>query len=391
MVTIKDVAREAGVAISTVSNVFNNGDIVSEETKQKVLEAVEKLHYIPNMNAKLLKSNRKNTIGLFVTSLQGDFYNVLTQAIHLQCKLNNYMLNIYVSNDNSPDEIYRMIIASGVAGAIIYHEDLTGDYVKRIATVNIPMVFIDRDSKDKNISGVLVDDKLGATMAVDHLIKLGHKRIGYIHGNETGDDKHRFQGYKEMMEKNNLPIDEDIILRGYYEEALAYSEMRSMLSSGIKLPDAMFCANDEMAWGCIQALQDVGIKVPEDVSVIGYDDSTLSAYYGVPLTTVHSPIVEMGSASANELFRLLNSEGDKSGTVTKLSPTMVYRSSCGKHKANRHLLFLCSVELRNQRLSLTFYVQLCIQSPVFLWNKCIDFRLTICYNAKRYRLHTTGT
>lgn len=335
MVTIKDVAREAGVAISTVSNVFNNGDIVSEETKKKVLEAVEKLHYIPNMNAKLLKSNRKNTIGLFVTSLQGDFYNVLTQAIHLQCKLNNYMLNIYVGNDNSPDEIYRMIIASGVAGVIIYHEDLTGDYVKRIATVNIPMVFIDRNSKDKNISGVLVDDKLGATMAVDHLIKLGHKRIGYIHGNETGDDKHRFQGYKEMMEKNNLPIDEDIILRGYYEEALAYSEMRSMLSSGIKLPDAMFCANDEMAWGCIQALQDVGIKVPEDVSVIGYDDSTLSAYYGVPLTTVHSPIVEMGSASANELFRLLNSEGDKSGTVTKLSPTMVYRSSCGKHKERK--------------------------------------------------------
>ena len=207
--------------------------------------------------------------------------------------------------------------------------------VKIRKKTNIPMVFIDRDSKDKNISGVLVDDKLGATMAVDHLIKLGHKRIGYIHGNETGDDKHRFQGYKEMMEKNNLPIDEDIILRGYYEEALAYSEMRSMLSSGIKLPDAMFCANDEMAWGCIQALQDVGIKVPEDVSVIGYDDSTLSAYYGVPLTTVHSPIVEMGSASANELFRLLNSEGDKSGTVTKLSPTMVYRSSCGKHKERK--------------------------------------------------------
>ena len=86
MVTIKDVAREAGVAISTVSNVFNNADIVSEDTKQKVLEAVEKLHYIPNMNAKLLKSNRKNTIGLFVTSLQGDFYKVLTQAIHLQIK-----------------------------------------------------------------------------------------------------------------------------------------------------------------------------------------------------------------------------------------------------------------------------------------------------------------
>ena len=329
MVTIKDVAKEAGVAISTVSNVFNRADIVSEETKQKVLLAVEKLHYIPNMNAKLLKSNRKNTIGLFLTSLQGDFYKVLIQAVHLQCKLNNYMLNIYVSNGNSPDEIYRMIIASGVAGAIIYHEDLTGDYVKRIATVNIPMVFLDRASKGRNISGVLSDDKLGATMA-DHLIKLGHKRIGYMHGNESGDDKHRYEGYVEMMEKNNLPIDENIVLRGYYEESLAYSEMRSLLSSGVELPDAMFCANDEMAWGCIQALQDVGIKVPEQVSVIGYDDSTLSAYYGVPLTTVHNPITEMGSASANELFRLLNDEGDKSGTVTKLSPKMVYRSSCGK-------------------------------------------------------------
>ena len=221
MVTIKDVAKEAGVAISTVSNVFNRADIVSEETKQKVLLAVEKLHYIPNMNAKLLKSNRKNTIGLFLTSLQGDFYKVLIQAVHLQCKLNNYMLNIYVSNGNSPDEIYRMIIASGVAGAIIYHEDLTGDYVKRIATVNIPMVFLDRASKGRNISGVLSDDKLGATMAVDHLIKLGHKRIGYMHGNESGDDKHRYEGYVEMMEKNNLPIDENIVLRGYYEESFS--------------------------------------------------------------------------------------------------------------------------------------------------------------------------
>ena len=332
MVTIKDVAREAGVAISTVSNVFNNADIVSEDTKQKVLEAVEKLHYIPNMNAKLLKSNRKNTIGLFVTSLQGDFYKVLTQAIHLQCKLNDYLLNIYVSNDNSPDELYRMIIASGVAGAIIYHEDLTGDYVKRIATVNIPMVFIDRNCKGKNISGVFVDDKLGASMAVDHLIKLGHKRIGYMHGNESGDDEHRYAGYVEMMEKNNLPIDKELEVRGYYEESLAYSEMRSLLSKGIDIPDAMFCANDEMAWGVIQAFQDIGVRVPEDVSVIGYDDSTISPYYGVPLTTVHSPIAEMGSVSANELFRLLKSDDDKNGTVTKLSPKMVYRSSCGRAK-----------------------------------------------------------
>ncbi len=332
MVTIKDVAKEAGVAISTVSNVFNNADIVSDATKEKVLAAVEKLHYIPNMNAKLLKTNRKNTIGLFLTSLQGDFYNVLTQAIHLQCKLNNYMLNIYVSNENTPDEIYRMIIASGVAGAIVYHEELTGEYVNRIATVNIPMVFIDRNAKGKNISSVFVDDRLGASMAVDYLIKLGHKRIGYMHGNDSGDDRNRYQGYVDMMNKNHLPIDEDIVVRGYYEEALAYSEMRALLSRGVKPPEALFCANDEMAWGCIQALQDVGIAVPGEVSVIGYDDSTLSGYYKIPLTTVHSPITEMGGACANELFRLISDDGDKSGTITKLSPKMVYRASCEKRR-----------------------------------------------------------
>lgn len=108
--------------------------------------------------------------------------------------------------------------------------------------------------------------------------------------------------------------------------------MRSLLSKGIDIPDAMFCANDEMAWGVIQAFQDIGVRVPEDVSVIGYDDSTISPYYGVPLTTVHSPIAEMGSVSANELFRLLKSDDDKNGTVTKLSPKMVYRSSCGRAK-----------------------------------------------------------
>ncbi|MCR5153613.1 MAG: LacI family transcriptional regulator, partial [Lachnospiraceae bacterium] len=130
MVTIKDVARESGVAISTVSNVLNNVGNVSEETTARVLKVVEKLKYIPNVNAKYLKSNKKNTIGLFLSSIQGDFYRQLIQAVHLQCKINGYTLNICVSNDNISEEIYGSILSSGTEGAIIMNDGLGDEYIE---------------------------------------------------------------------------------------------------------------------------------------------------------------------------------------------------------------------------------------------------------------------
>ena len=162
MVTIKDVAKEAGVAISTVSNVINQVDNVSAETKQKVLDAVEKLKYVPNFNARSLKSNKKNTVGLFLSSIQGDFYQKLVQAVHLQCKLAGYMLNIYVSNENTSEEIYGMILSSGVEGAIVMNESLSDEYIERIAKLRMPMVFIDRERCGELISSVTVDNYSGA-------------------------------------------------------------------------------------------------------------------------------------------------------------------------------------------------------------------------------------
>jgi len=158
MVTIKDVAKEAGVAISTVSNVLNNVDIVSPETKKRVLETVERLKYVPNMNAKFLKSNKKNTIGLFLSSIQGDYYRMLMQAVHLQCKLKNYLLNIYISNENTSEEIYSMIISSGVEGAIVLNERLSDEYIDRLSKAKMPIVFIDREIAGSHMSSVIIDN-----------------------------------------------------------------------------------------------------------------------------------------------------------------------------------------------------------------------------------------
>lgn len=328
MITIKDVAREAGVAISTVSNVLNGVDVVSEETKEKVLEVVAKLKYVPNINAKLLKSNKKNTIGLFLPSIQGDFYRMLLQSIHIQCKLSGYLLNIYISNENTSEEIYSVILSSGVEGAIVLNERLHDEYVGRIAETKLPIVFIDREFTGDRMSSVIIDSFEGSTLAIEYLIKQGHRRIGYMHGIYNSDDESRYMAYKEVMKKYNLPIDEDIILRGYFEEAVAYSEMRKLLLKGIELPDAIFCANDEMAMGTIRALMEAGIQVPDHVSVIGFDDILMSSYHIPPLTTIHSPVTELGTVATNELIRLIKLEEDSQGGITKLAPSLVIRDTC---------------------------------------------------------------
>ncbi len=328
MVTIKDVAKEAGVAISTVSNVLNGVDVVSEEKKSRVMAAVEKLKYVPNMNAKLLKSSRRNTIGLFLTSVQGDFYRILIQTIHKQCRMRGYLLNIYISNENTGDEIYSMIVASGVEGAIVLNERLQEEYISRLSLTKLPMVFIDREFAGTRISSVIINNYEGASLAVEYLIKQGHRRIGYFHGLEGFDNYARYQAYQDTMHKYHLPIDESIIMKGYFEEAVAYSEMRVLLLKGTPLPEAIFCANDEMAFGAIHALTEAGLRVPEDVCVIGFDDILLSSYYNPPLTTIHSPVIELGNQSITELLRLMELEGSVKGTITRISPSMVIRDTC---------------------------------------------------------------
>jgi LacI family purine nucleotide synthesis repressor len=328
MVTIKDVARESGVAISTVSNVLNDVGNVSQETAKRVLETVERLKYVPNVNAKYLKTNKKNTIGLFVSSVQGDFYRQLVQAVHLQCKINGYILNIYVSNENTSEEIYSMIIGSGVEGAIIMNDGIGDNYIDRLERLNMPIVFIDRVYSSERISSVTIDNGFGVTQALEYLVKLGHRKIGYFHGVDNFDEKARFKAFTETMERFGLSVEEKYMLNGFFEEAVAYSEMYKLLMRGGELPDAFFCANDEMAQGCIRAMTAMGIRVPEQISVVGFDDSILAPLYRPALTTVHAPVVELGSKSATEVIRLVRHEGDDSGISLKLKPSLVTRDSC---------------------------------------------------------------
>ncbi len=327
MVTIKDVAKEAGVAISTVSNVINNVGNVSEETNKKVLAVVENMNYVPNFNARSLKANKKNTVGLFLSSIQGDYYRVLTQAIHLQCKMAGFMLNIYVSNENTSEEIYGMIVSSGVEGAIIMNECLESDHIKRIARTGLPMVFLERECRGEKISSVTIDNYMGTELVMEYLIRQGHRSIGYIHGVECRDDCERFRAYAKTLERNGLPIDARFLLYADFEEIKAYEEVRKFLMRERDIPDAFFCANDEMAGGCMRALAESGIRVPEQVSVAGFDNINLAQYFVPALTTVQSPVEEQGTKGALELFRLMRGEGEPEGKSLKLATSIIIRDS----------------------------------------------------------------
>ncbi len=327
MVTIKDVAKEAGVAISTVSNVINNVGNVSEETKKKVLAVVENMNYVPNFNARSLKANKKNTVGLFLSSIQGDYYRVLTQAIHLQCKMAGFMLNIYVSNENTSEEIYGMIVSSGVEGAIIMNECLESDHIKRIARTGLPMVFLERECRGEKISSVTIDNYMGTELVMEYLIRQGHRSIGYIHGVECRDDCERFRAYAKTLERNGLPIDARFLLYADFEEIKAYEEVRKFLMRERDIPDAFFCANDEMAGGCMRALAESRVRVPEQVSVAGFDNINLAQYFVPALTTVQSPVEEQGTKGALELFRLMRGEGEPEGKSLKLATSIIIRDS----------------------------------------------------------------
>ncbi len=329
MVTIKDVAAEAGVAISTVSNVLNGVTTVKPETRVAVEQAIERLNYIPNANARLLKGRRADVAGLFLSSIQGESLSKFAQSVHLQCRMAGYQLNIYVNDEKSSEAIMSSVLASGVAGAIIFKKNLNDQDARRIRDTGMPLVFIDREDADARMSSVVINGYSGVTLAMNYLVNQGHRHIGYMHGLDSYDNNMRYKAYTDVMKTNHLSVDERWLLHGCFEEAIAYGEVRKLLIHDTPLPDAIFCANDEMAWGTIRALRDSGVRVPEHISVVGFDDIQCAALYSPSLTTVHGPVAELGEQSALELFRLISAADDTAGEITKLEPTLIIRDSCG--------------------------------------------------------------
>ncbi len=325
-VTIKDVAREAGVSISTVSNALNNVDVLNPETKSHVLNVAKRLNYVPNLNGKQLKTGKTKMLGFFTTSVSGPYFYTLVESMARECDRLGYGLNVFVTRDKGV--IMSNILGRRVDGVIIYEElRIDNEDVIMMMKEKIKAVFLDRFLENETMGSVIFDSFVAGYEATKYLISLGHKKIAYISGVDTMfDSVQRKEGYLAALREHQLLVDDDYVLQGYFEEEGAYNAIKSFLHMHPdKLPDAFLAGNDLSAIGCIRALKSHGFDVPSDISVVGFDDIDIAQYFTPPLTTVRNQIARQGVLAIDHLVRMIQKK--EQGKKQKLAGELIVRGS----------------------------------------------------------------
>lgn len=323
--TIKDVAREAGVSIATVSNALNNVDVLHPKTKEHVLQVAERLNYIPNQNGQNLRARESKAIGLFVSSMTGTFYGVLADSMHHACQKYGYELYIYITESSAT--LLSNLIGRRVDGAVVLYEGIGADTIKKLDKARCPIVFLDKETTGPTRSSVLFDSLHEGEMAANYLISLGHRNLMHVYGFRGNyDSDHREKGFLRALEAAGLPFPKENLLEGRFERDAAFREMKRFLQEGHTLPDAIFASNDLSAIGCMEALRDAGIRVPEDISIIGCDDIEVCELLTPPLTTIRTCFQHQGEIVIHELMRLVS--GRAEGSIKKTEGNIIIRHSC---------------------------------------------------------------
>lgn len=324
--TIKDVAKEAGVSISTVSNALNNSPLVSEDTKNRIIKIAESIKYVPDMNGKMLKARKSMTIGLFSSSVSGYYFYVLVDSIFKELRRRGFGLNIVISRDKRM--LLSNVLSKNFDGIIVFDNERVGEHEIELLEQNqIKTVFLDRDMNGRDISSVLFDSYRSGYDLTKYLIHLGHKRIYFIEGEEyTYDNLERKRGYLTALKEIGVEAGEEYFFKGMFEESYTYNDVISRFRLGNHpIPDAIVAANDYSAIGCIKAFTRLGYRVPEDISVVGFDDIDVAKYFTPSLTTVRNPIARQGIRSVEILMDMIESDG--TGISEHLAGEIIYRDS----------------------------------------------------------------
>lgn len=325
-VTITDIAREAGVSISTVSNALNGVNVLKPETREHILEVADRLHYIPNLNGRNLKSKSTKVIGLFTTSLKGPYFAALADIMTWECMKYGYELNIFVTWDAR--SAITSIMGKRVDGSVILTNDIGPNEVKSMEEFDIPAVFLDREVQTDKMSSVLFDSFRDGEIAAEYILKNGYKRIAYVQGIWNNYDSiEREKGFRAALQKAGVQLDPDYVWKGDFERPMAHDSTIAFLEKGLPLPDIIFASNDESAMGCMNALIESGYKIPGDVKVMGVDDIEMCEFYNPPLTSIRTGYEKQGVIAVEKLIKMIN--GDETGDITKLHGELIERASTG--------------------------------------------------------------
>jgi len=327
--TIKDVAKRANVSIATVSRILNNQPGYSEKTKAKVLEVIQELGYQPNAVARGLINRRTHTIGILFPSLSSLFTGKLLSGVEkIAHEKESSVIACHTQSQGLKTMKYlQMLNEKRIDGLIFTSELLKEEYYEYIKKIDIPAVLLATESFAFPLPYVKVNDHHAAYSAVQYLIKKGHTKIGMISGLPTDPiaGKPRIQGYLQALEDYQLEVNKDYIARGdgfkFGEGKAAFKQIMT------QFPDitAIFCASDELAVGAISQAYEMGIRIPDDVSIIGYDNLQIAEMSVPPLTTVAQPLEKMGETATHLLFKMLEGSNDVENKI--ISHQIIERES----------------------------------------------------------------
>ncbi len=304
-VTIDDIARQAGVSPSTVSRVLNGSKHVGEARRAQVLAAVEHFGFRPNAVAQGLARGRSMTVGVLVQDVTSPFFGRMLAAVEEVLERHDYrpmFASTHWRADNLDEEaqVLDLLLERRVDGVLILGGRGSAEHLQQVAT-HIPLVIAARQIEGLEAHCLTVDNSGGAYRATRYLIGLGHRRIAHISGfADHPDARARLDGYQRALAEAGLPLDPDLVAEGDFEELSGQTAVEQLLIRAVPFT-ALFAANDQMAYGAILGLHSHGFRVPDDVSVVGFDDLPHSAYTLPPLTTVRQPVRELGTAAASAL------------------------------------------------------------------------------------------
>jgi len=328
MATIYDVAQKAGVSLATVSRVMNKNTNVGEKTRQKVLAAMAELDYRPNTFAQSLASNSSNSVGVLVSQLDGPYYGPMMAEIESSLRAANKHVIIAVGHSDAAQEkdSVEFLLGRGCDALILDVEAVSDQYLIELSQGTTPIVLINRYIDAISERCIYLNNELGGYLATRHVLELGHRQIAYVSGPKRKHDANeRLEGHKKALAEFGVVLQPELLVEGDYKEDGGVLAMQQLLQSGEKFT-AVVCANDQMVSGAISVCLEQGIRVPQELSFVGYDNIPFARYISPKLTTVNNPIHEMGKMAALWLLRNIY-KNDQIAVASIFTPELVVRES----------------------------------------------------------------
>ncbi len=329
--TIHDVAELAGVSIATVSRVINGTTLVSVAKATKVKQAISTLNFVPHSAARILASKKTRTIGLVLPEISGFYFSPLLRGIEECLRGKGYDLLVH-STVSQPESLEKPALKLGehnTDGLLVFAASLDEADIIRLHLNGFPMVLLHQSPPiGHDIPCVTIENKAGALKIVNHLIEVhGYTKIAFLAGPGSEEDSYwRETGYREALAGHGIAVDPSLISNGYFDTSVAQASVSRMLKEGVHF-DAIFTGDDDSATGAITAIHQAGLRVPEDIAVVGFDDIYISQYLSPPLTTIRAPIEQAGYTAALQLIRLIQHE--TVDALVLLPTEIVIRRSCG--------------------------------------------------------------